>query len=292
MKKNNMFSKLISAVMLVSLGFVTSCMDEEKLTAGDTAAISEEAITDSYFQDLDDMSNIAIEAPTSDQYKNGGGRVATTITIVDDRFCESTVTVTIEPLQGSTLEYPKGKITVDFGPTGCTDPRLNVRKGKVFFEYNGPRFQAGSFVKITTDNYYINGTKLEGTRISTNVTENQEVPKFNVTLENGKATFIDSSIATRESDITWSWIKGDTRALDELVIDKSSTATGVTRTGREYEVSLTEDLKYQRSCFIAVDGIKKYLVDGSKEIIVDYGSGDCQSVSVTVNGVTRSIKVY
>src|SRR5690349_4692517 len=188
MKKNSTFSKLFSAALVVSVGFATSCLDEEKLTVADTTAISEEAITDSYFQDLDDMSNIAIESPTTDQYNNGGGRVATTITIVDDRFCESTVTVTIEPRDGSTLEYPKGKITVDFGTTGCTDPRGNVRKGKLFFEYNGPRLQANSFVKITTENYYINGVKLEGIRTSTNVTVNQETPRFNVTLESGKAT--------------------------------------------------------------------------------------------------------
>ena len=42
----------------------------------------------------------------------------------------------------------------------------------------------------------------------------------------------------------------------------------------------------------AVEGTKKYIIDGSKEIIIDYGNGDCdKSVVITVNGVTRNLSV-
>jgi len=286
-----MLLRTLSVSAMAALGMVFSCIEEERLTAADAAAISEEALTDSYFQDLDDLSSVAVAAPDDDQYENGGGRVATTITVNDDRFCE--LAVTIEPLEGSTQLHPKGKITVDFGSTGCTDPRGNVRTGKLFFEYDGPRFLAGSTVKITTDDYKINGILLEGTRTSTNVTgSNSEAPKFNVTLEDGKATFPNGAIATRESNITWSWVREANPTQDQLVIDDNSTANGTTTSGRSYHISLEEDLVYTRSCFIAVDGIKNYTIDGTKQILIDYGSGDCNSVAVTVNGVTRNIKVY
>jgi hypothetical protein len=110
-------------------------------------------------------------------------------------------------------------------------------------------------------------------------------------LTNGKATFADGSVATRESDITWSWERGASASLDKLVIDKVSTASGTTRGGRTYEVSLTEDLIYNRTCFLALDGVKRYIIDGSKEIVIDYGVGDCNTISVTVNGITRSLNV-
>lgn len=285
--KTNLFTKVSSLSLMGAVVFLLSCQDEERLTRRDTQDITEEALTDSYFQDMDDLGNVAIDSYSDEQLE--GGRKSATITIDDDRFCNDVV-VTIDPT-GNT-ENPSGVITVDFGTTGCTDARGNTRTGKLIFTYTGRRFQPGSEVVTTTDNYTINGIKLEGTRTSTNVqSSTEEAPKFNVVLENGKATFEDGSIATRESDITWSWIRGASPLQDQLLIDNSSWAEGTTRNGRDYEVTILEDLVYQRSCFIAVEGIKKYIIDDEKEIIIDYGTGDCKSVSVTVNGVTHNVVV-
>ena len=142
--------------------------------------------------------------------------------------------------------------------TGCIDAKLNTRKGKLKFAYNGKRFLPGSTVVLTTENYSINDIKLEGTRTSTNVQgSTNDAPKFNVVLANGKATFPDGSIAERQSNITWEWIRADNPTNDYLLIDQLSTASGTTRGGRSYSVSLSEGLKYKRFCGIAVDGIKK-----------------------------------
>ena len=79
---------------------------------------------------------------------------------------------------------------------------------------------------------------------------------------------------------------------DYLLIDQLSTASGTTRGGRSYSVSLLEGLKYKRFCGIAVDGIKKYVLDEEKEIVIDYGNGECdKAVTITVNGVTHNINV-
>ncbi|HEY3403802.1 MAG TPA: hypothetical protein VGK59_10475 [Ohtaekwangia sp.] len=277
--------KLSSLCIITALAL--SCQEEEQgLTRGDTQDITEEALTDSYFQDMDDLGSVAIDAPSDETFE--GGRKQTSITINDDRFdCEGVV-ITINAT--GTPETPQGTITVDFGTTGCTDLRGNVRTGKLIFTYSGRRFQPGSTLVTTTDNYTINGVKLEGTRTSTNVqSSTTESPKFNVVLENGKATFEDGSIATRESNITWSWIRGANPIQDELIIDDSSEAEGTTRSGKDYVVTILEDLVYQRTCFIAVGGIKKYVINDQKEIVIDYGTGDCKTISVTVNGITRNV---
>jgi hypothetical protein len=288
MKLSNPFAKIVTLSLIASIGLVSSCNEEEKrLTASDTQDISEEALTDAYFQDADDLGGVAIGAPSDGQYN--GGRTSGTITISDDR-CHCAI-VTLEST--GTVDVPKGVITVDFGTTGCIDARLNVRKGKLKFAYNGKRFVPGSTVVMTTENYSINEVKLEGTRTSTNAQNStKDAPKFNVVLTNGKATFPDGSVAERESNITWEWIRAANPSDDYLLIDQLSTANGTTRGGRSYSVSLSEGLKYKRFCGIAVDGIKKYVIDEQKEIVIDYGNGDCdKTVTITVNGVTHNINV-
>jgi hypothetical protein len=287
MKLPDLFAKIVSLALITSIGMLSSCKEDgERLTASDTQDISEEALTDAYFQDMDDMGGVAVESPSDDQYN--GGRTSGTITITDDRFECAGVTIETH----GTVENPQGMIAVDFG-AGCIDNRLNVRKGKLKFWYEGKRFQPGSTILVTTDNYSINDVKLEGTRTSTNVQGSTgDAPKFNVVLTKGKATFPDGSIAERESDITWEWIRAANPSDDYLLIDQKSTANGTTRGGRSYAVSLLEGLKYKRFCGIAVDGIKRYVIDGEKEIVIDYGNGDCdKSVTITVNGITRNISV-
>lgn len=289
---NNLFGKIAALTLIGGILFVSSCNDEERLTLADTQDITEEAITESYFQDMDDMAGVAINSPNDTQLS--GGRVASTITIEDQRFNCQGIVITVEPGPNSTVDVPQGILTINFGTTGCADLRGNIRTGKLIFTYTGRRFKPGSTVVTTTDNYTINGILIEGTRTLTNVTgSTEEAPKFNAVLENGKATFqADGTFAERESSITWQWVRAASPADDYLVIDQSSTANGVTRGGRTYEVSLSKALKYKRFCGIAVEGIKTYVIDGTKEIVIDYGDGTCdKAVIITVNGITRNLNV-
>jgi hypothetical protein len=255
----------------------------------DTADLTDEAITEAYFQDLDDMAGIAIESPSETQYTNG--RVSTSITIQDHRFNCDGIIVTLTSDPASTSETPKGVLAIDFGSSGCTDLKGNVRKGKIFFAYSGKRFVPGSTVVTTTDNYSINGVKLEGMRTLTNVQNSTEsAPRFNVVLENGKATFPNALTATRESDITWQWNRATNPAEDNLEIEITSEASGVTRAGRVYHVDVVEPLIFTRHCGIPVSGVKQYTIDGEKAITVDYGDGACdRSFSLTINGVRKDI---
>jgi len=277
--------------LILAVFIMFSCKEEDRLTVTDTEEIAEESVTDSYFLDMDDMATVAVGAPTDNQYS--GGRAATTITVSDLRFCPGVV-VTITPGPNSTVSAPNGVMTVDFG-TGCTDSKGNIRSGKLFFAYNKWRFQPGSTIVTTTDNYWINGVKLEGTRTLTNINSDTDdasvARKFNAVLENGKATYADNKVATRESDITWQWTHSTNGADDFLTILATSEASGSTRDGSAYDVSVYESLIYKRNCGIAVSGIKKYVLE-NKEITIDYGNGTCdKSVVVTVNGTSRSFTV-
>jgi hypothetical protein len=285
--------KISTVAVITSFVCMISCKEDEpqRLTLQDTADITDEAVTESYFQDMDDMAGIAIGTPTDPEFN--GGRSKGTVRINDARFqCEGVV-ITIEPDAASTADVPKGVMRVDFGSVGCTDLKGNVRKGKLIFTYQGKRFMPGSTVVTTTDNYSINGVTLEGTRTLTNVQESTaDAPRFNVTLTNGKATFADGLSASRESSITFRWHRADNPMDDYLQIENTSAASGVTRLGRNYTVDVVEDLTFKRHCGIAVSGIKKYVIDSDKEISIDYGDGTCdRSFIITINGVSRTVNL-
>ncbi len=225
--------KISAFALITTVVCMVSCKEDEpqRLTLQDTADITDEAITESYFQDLDDMAGVAIGSPGD-------------------------------------AELSGGRLT-----------------------YDGKRFMPGSTVVTTTENYSINGVTLEGTRTLTNVQESTtDAPRFNVALANGKATFADGLSATRESNITFQWHRAENPLNDYLQIENSSAAAGVTRLGREYSVDIMEDMIFKRHCGIAVSGVKKYTIDGDKEISIDYGDGTCdRSFVVTINGVSRTV---
>ncbi|MBT1686564.1 hypothetical protein [Dawidia soli] len=276
--------------LLVTAGLLEACKDEI-VGRADLEAVPEEALTESFYQDLDDLSSVALKEPSDKQY--AGGRTAVTITVDDDRFDCDGVVVTVQPATGSTPQNPKGIITVDFGTTGCADPRGVLRQGKLHIAYTGRRFMPDSEVIITPENYSVSGVKIEGVRTSVNVSASTEAaPAFHVTLANGRATFPDGSTMTRTSDITWTWNRGENPLNDERVVSAGSTAGGTTRTGVAYSVSVEEDLVYTRTCLIAVEGTKDYVIDNTKDISVDYGYEDCNQVSITANRITKGVKVY
>lgn len=290
-KMKTRFRSLCSVLAIAGMATTFSCSkDDENPSLENSGDIKEEALTDLYFQDVDDLGTVALNAASESEFN--GGRLNTSIVITDYRFCEGT-TVTIEPGPESTVDQPYGVLTVNFGTAGCTDAKGNVRKGTVIYTYSGRRFVAGSTVVTTVQNYSINGILITGVRQSTNVTgSSEDAPSFHVTLQNGVATFPDQSTAHRESDITWSWERAQNPLNDRVIIEQGSSAHGTTRKGTEYEVLVVGQLEYQRLCPIAVTGIKTYKLDNETGISVDYGDGDCDRVvTVTSGNITRAIKL-
>jgi len=293
----NISIKSLSALTFIFLLFLVSCNDDQiDLSSNDSENVQDEASTDGYFEDADDMATLAVAA---DNATAGGGRIGSLGRIagvkpVDIRFSDC-VTVTLELAEGSTQQNPHGYITIDFG-SACTDMKGNVRSGIIHVEFIGRRFLPQSKIITTFENYKINGVEIEGTRTVTNVTGSvEDRPKFSIVIIGGKATWPDGSFATREANRTREWIRGANPLLDEWIVE--GTAAGTNRKGVTYQVEITKPLVYKRECaigsrvFMAVEGTKVLTTD-SKTITIDYGSGDCdKTVTVTINGVTRTIEV-
>ncbi|MFN5168626.1 MAG: hypothetical protein ACK5DD_03320 [Cyclobacteriaceae bacterium] len=279
----------------LSLGLLSSCSEDPfELSSSDAENVSNEAITEAYLEDVDDMSALAVAAEPgslsgSREASNGRGEKPD-----DSRF--TCATVTLEFANDNTQLNPHGFITIDFG-AGCTDPRGNVRKGKIVVEFLKRRFSLGSKIVTELQGYSVNGISIEGVRTVTNVTESLAAPKFNITLTGGKVTWPDGTFATRETNHFRTWVRNINPMLDEIRV--YGAAAGSNRRGKIYQVEVSSDdpLVYKRECalsariFMAVSGTRKLTADG-KLISIDYGDGACDRlVTITINGRSREIEV-
>lgn len=294
MKTKNVFQKSLLGLTVIFLSLLSSCDDNEfDFSSNDSNNVENEAVTESYFEDVDDMSTLAVSADASTSTgsrESASGRQG--VKPSDQRF--SCATVTFEFAADNTLENPHGYITIDFG-AGCTDARGNVRKGIIKVEFKGKRFLSNSQLITTLVGYSINGIAIEGVRTVTNTSASIELnPKFNITVQGGKATWPDGTVATREVNRTREWLRDVNPLNDEWVI--TGTAAGSNRDGKNYQMEITKPLVYKRACAstsggIAVEGTKVLTVDG-KVITIDYGSGTCDKmITITINGISKEVEV-
>ncbi len=115
--------KSLAAMTLGALLIFSSCNDDKiDFSSTDSSNVENEASTDGYFEDADDISAVVV---WSDDATSGGrvGSGSRKITIADLRC--ACANVTIEPASGSDSANPTGVITADFG-SGCTDAKGNV----------------------------------------------------------------------------------------------------------------------------------------------------------------------
>jgi hypothetical protein len=292
---HSIISKGFIALAMGAMIFLSSCEDNEfTLNSNDSDNVEEEAVTESYFEDVDDMSTMAIAA---DESTFSGSRISASgrqgVKPNDTRF--ECATVTFEFADDNSMLVPHGFITINFG-SGCTDPRGNVRKGIIKVEFKGIRFLPGSQIITTLQDYVINDVALEGTCTVTNTSASLESnPKFTITVTGGKATWSNGDVATREINRTREWVRAANPLNDQWLV--TGTAAGTNRNGKSYQMEITKALVYKRECgasnkiFMAVEGTKVLTVDG-KVISIDYGTGACDKmVTVTINGQSKEIEV-
>ena len=297
MKAIEIFRKVLMVIAISAVGFVVSCSDQNIGLQQETALVTDDAITDYYFEDADDIAGVVMLA---DEGTATGGRVAgdRPVSSNDHRFKCPGVEIIIKISTESTNLIPRGTIIIDFGD-GCVDDAGNERKGKIVINFVGVRFMPGSKVVIHFEDYFINGIQLKGERVLTNISGSlANAPKFRVELKGGMAIWPDGTEATREHCFIREWVRSaDNPTFEAIVVDQCPdedfAAKGVNRRGREYRVLIIEPLVYKRGCPIAVKGVKQYIdVASGKVITINYGDGRCdRTITITVEGNTRSVDV-
>lgn len=209
-------------------------------------------------------------------------------------------TVTINPAWGDT-SWPK-VMEIDFGSTNCTGTYGINRRGKLVVTLTNHYRDSGSTLTIQPQNYFVNDVKVEGTKTITNQGYNANGNlQFNVDVVNGKLTYTDGSTTTWQSNRTNEWIEGDSTTLfthglagicDDVYLITGS-ASGVSRNGHNYTVTITSPLRKEICC--------RWLVSGQLEVTpanlltryVDFGSGACDNkATVTINGTSFIVPMF
>lgn len=267
--------KLLFIPAFVIAGFFTSCSDESEVSTDlvELVDLDSEAALESNYEDVDVIVSAGMES------LEVGARMG------DD-----------EVLNCATREHDEVNKTlvIDYGD-GCEGPKGRVRAGKIIITYTDRRLVPGAFRQITFENFSIDGVLVEGTRRIENISESiDEAPKFQVTLTGGKMTFDDGTTATRETDHTRTWVRGENPLSDETWIE--GVASGSRRDGVSYSIQITERLVYKRGCrvervFIPVAGVKE-ITAGENVAVIDFGDGSCDNeVTVSINGGEPTVKI-
>lgn len=270
------------ALVVVAM-VATSCkQNANEPQALDVSEAEVEAITQA---DFDEINDIADGAMGYSDGSIGGKTDGTQERGMDERASCATVT----------HDKEAKTITIDFGD-GCTGPYGNTRKGIIFITYNGQRFVPGSYWTVELQDFYINDKHIEGTRKVENVSESLEAnPTFHITLSDGKITWPDGAVATREVDRYRVWVRAANPMLDEVHVLTGSVASGINKDGISYNATVKEDLVFKKACRennkarVPVQGIKE-VIFGDKTTTIDFGDGECDSiVTITVNGESREV---
>jgi hypothetical protein len=291
--------KLLSITALSLFLFVTSCKDQDTISfsADDNSNLQSEASADAQMEDMSDLANVAMlaDAGTTTGSRSGDGSRIIGGLIDDTRFSCAIVTLEFaadnNPLNPAEIH---GYIVIDFG-TGCEGPNGRIRKGKINIEFMGRRYIPGSFITITTDGYSIDGIQIDGTRTELNASTSTELaPKFTIT-EDVTVTFLDASTATRISTRTRTWNRMPNPLEDTWTV--TGNASGTTRRGHDYVMTITKALVFKRACAISskmvipVEGTKELIVN-DKKITTDFGTGSCDTtITITINGQSKDITV-
>ncbi len=272
---------IIAAFMFLSTAFLFSCQKETNLSNSNTTVTEEQAATysdESAQADagFDDVADVGMTAADEDNTASIGRM---------DRdyhpdFTELRAaiglcaTITVSPNDST---YPK-TITIDFGDS-CVGFDGKLRSGKIVLNLTGPIRHPGSMLTITFVNFYLNHVHLEGTKIISNLSENNTI-KFTVQVVGGKVTFPSGRGYSYESFKYKKQIAGmDTRICRDDVFEITGWAKIQYNNGVVVKFETVDPLIKKVACPWISDGTLKITIN-DRVLKLDYGfphNGDCDN---------------
>jgi len=250
---------LVLGAMLFS-----SCNSDDTPAVPDLSVVEEDTEVNMTFEDLDNLTLTVL----------GNARLSarTLVSIPAGTLCDGALV---------DIDEATKKITVDFGD-GCTSINGTIRKGIINLSYTGNLLFTGAKITTTFDGYEVNGLKVEGTRTMTNkgVDLETNTVKLEVKIQDGKVTWPDATYVTLTSNQMRDINFGAQGGYEAAV---KGTAAGISRGGFAYTSSITDAVRYTKSCIesgvtVPLSGIVVFQFRGI-EASVDYGDGACDKMA-------------
>lgn len=182
-------------------------------------------------------------------------------------------------------------MTIDFG-TSCTGYLGIERSGKIIATFTGPYATEGTTITITTDNYFVNGNKVEGTKVITNdgLTATGH-PIFSVIVTDGLITLATGETISWDASRTREWTEGyDTPEIEDDVyaisdgIGADYAVEGINRNGTPFTAHISDPLIRALDCRWMIAGVIEVTPEGLDTRQIDYGTGDCDNTATLTVG--------
>jgi hypothetical protein len=271
--------KVVLSLLAIAVLTFVSCKKDNNLTSStetaELVAVSGEDMSEV------ESSTQSTEDELDDLLEENGLKV---------RGCKPTVA----------LAAPKGTypqtITLTFDGT-CNDQHLRNRKGQIIMTLSDSLTKTGATKMVTYNNFYLDSTKVEGSRKWTNTGKNaQGQPTFKREATNMKLTFSDGTSATWTATHIVTKTKGyDTpRIFADDVWAVTGNTEGVNRKGKSYNSVISSPIIHKALCPWITGGVRTITVnDKTFSLDYSYGGGDCdrEALLTLESGQTKVIKI-
>ncbi len=275
MKKTQILTSAIASAMFFLL--LASCLPKKKVTASQlTNVATDAALTQSL---NDDLYNVVDGETKNGQYKDSvNGKTDFTYQSLID-------TCALVTFNNNGGLWPK-TLTIDFG-TGCTNLSTGViRRGKLNISISGKLDEAGKSATVIPDNYFVNGNKIEGTKVISNSGRNMAGNIVYRVQDMGvRITKTDGGVITWESDRNHEFIAGEatnffTHGISGICDDTyalTGWAQGEVSSGDDYRMEIAAPLQHTVCCRYVQSGSITYFLNGDEVATVSYGDGTCDA---------------
>lgn len=270
----------LAASLAAIIGMQSCTKDTEILSDTDIVLAQDEEYADALYDEIDNL--VITETYTLDE----NGYVTSSLKSADEDVCYS---VTVD--HPDSTNFPK-VITIDFGD-GCTivvNGDTITRSGQILITLTDRCFVAGAQRIVTFNNFYYNGTRIEGTRTITNLGLNEQNRReMRIMLQDGKLTFGDGKWMTRNANHVRAWAHyPDAVLMDSLFITGS--AYGINVLGESYEREIIEPIVKIRCAayrwrWITISGTIQITNSARGTTTISHKGSGCETdVEVNKNG--------
>jgi hypothetical protein len=269
-----------SLILATAAAFLfTGCRREEEDT--DTSASGDQALAESTFNDVTNISDEAGYSGTVSNYRVGNS----------EGILTSCATVSFDSLNVNDQDT----IHINFGTTNCTGNDGRERRGEILVYYMGRYRDSASVHTITFNNYYVNDNQVLGTKTVTNLGHNSAGHLVYDIDVNGSVI-----LANNGGTVTWTsqrlreWTTGEgTMIWSDDMYSITGSASGTGANGTSYTMQITSPLIRNMAL-----GCRRHFVQGTFQLTpsnkpmrtVDFGTGACDDIAtVTINNNTYTI---
>jgi hypothetical protein len=275
MKKMTFITGL--AVFAVFAIWMTSCK-KDNIKLEDSNLSQDDAYAESTYENVTDVSDEAY-AVKSDPGSNGENQRI---------YISDCATVSLD-----TLAFPR-VMTIDFGDENCLCRDGKYRRGKIIVTFTERYREPGTVITHTFDNYFVNDNSVQGSKVVTNMGENENGNIYFTIEIQGIIQKEDGSTFSWNSSRVREWIEGsDTKNRWDDVYLITGTADGTRPNGTTWEREIIIPLRVELACHFIVSGSIEMRPENRPVRLLDFGNGDCDNeATVTVNGEVYTIYLH